>query len=122
MKKLLSILIIIAALGIILSACGWRPSVQAVVITPPWSAMNLPVKENAVVWASSEKEFKAAHKEDKKTVIGKYVDALKAEGWTVSSFDDKSKDTFWIEMAKASDKIQIEIYDFENTGVIIKKL
>ena len=53
--------------------------------------------------------------------MGKYVDALKADGWTLGKFDDKAADRFYIDMSKGADKIQVEIYDFENTGVIIEK-
>jgi len=105
-----------------LTACGWKPSVPSVPITAPWDKMSLPVKENAVVWASNDKQFKAVHKDDKKTVLGKYTDALKADGWTLGKFDDKSiPDRYTVDMSKGADKIQIEIYDFENTGVIIEK-
>jgi hypothetical protein len=83
--------------------------------------MNLPVKQDAVVWASSATEFKAVHKDDKKTVMGKYVEAFKSQGWAIARFDDKQTTTYYVEMAKGADKIQIEIYDFKNTGVIIKK-
>lgn len=122
MRKTPLILICTILIAISLTACGWKPSVSAVPVTAPWSAMNLPVKENAVVWSSTPTEFKAVHKDDKKTVMGKYVDALKAQGWTLDKFDDKSADRFYVDMTKGADKIQIEIYDFENTGVIIKKM
>ena len=105
-----------------LAACGWKPTVTAVPLTAPWTTINLPVKENAVVWASTPTEFKAVHKDDKKTVLGKYTDALKAQGWTLDKFDDKSiADRYTVNMSKGADKIEIEIYDFENTGVIIEK-
>jgi len=119
MKTLTIGFIITIALG--LSACGWSPSVKPVQITEPWASMGLPVKENAVVWASTDKQFKAAHKEDKKTIMTKYVDALKAKGWQIEKLDDKSGNIIWIDMAKGSEKIQIQVYDFENTGVIIDK-
>lgn len=109
---------IIIALG--LNACGWKPEVTAVPITPPWSAMNLPVKENAVVWTSTPTQFKAVHKEDKKTILGKYTDTLKASGWKLEKFDDKVKDIFYVDMEKDGKKIAIEIYDFNGTGVIIE--
>ena len=122
MKKTILLFICTALVAISLTACGWKPSVQAVSITAPWSEMNLPVKENAVVWGSTPTEFKAVHKDDKKTVLGKYTDALKAQGWALGKFDDKSADRYYVDMTKGADKIQIEIYDFENTGVIIKKM
>ena len=121
MKKTAAIFICAAIVALSLIACGWKPSVSAVPITAPWDKMNLPVKENAIVWASSDKQFKAVHKDDKKTVLGKYTDALKADGWTLGKFDDKAADRFYVDMSKGADKIQVEIYDFENTGVIIEK-
>ncbi len=121
MKKRLSILACAALIAIALSACGWKPSVKAVPITAPWSEMNLPVKDDAIVFSSTAQEFRAVHKDNRKTVLGKYVDALKAQGWTLKNFDDKSESSYTANMSKGADSIEIEIYDFENTGVIIKK-
>lgn len=108
-------------IALFLAACGWKPKVAAVPITAPWDKMNLPVKENAVVWYSTDKEFRALHKDDKKVVLLSYVEALKSQGWVVASLDDKSSSTFLVDMTKASDKIHLDIYDYENTGVIITK-
>ena len=83
--------------------------------------MNLPIKDNAVVWASSDKEFKALHKDGKKVVLLNYVEALKAQGWTLTRLDDKSAGAFLVDMTKGRDKIHLDIYDYENTGVIITK-
>ena len=123
MKKKITLTFMLAAVFAVgLAACGWKPTVTAVPLTAPWTTMNLPVKENAVVWGSTPTEFKAVHKDDKKTVLGKYTDALKAQGWTLDKFDDKSiADRYTVNMSKGADKIEIEIYDFENTGVIIEK-
>ena len=121
MKKSVAIFLCVALIALSLAACGWKPSVAAVPITAPWDKMNLPIKENAVVWASSDKEFKAVHKDNRKIVLGKYNDALKADGWKLEKFDDKSADRYEFEMSKGADTIDVEIYDFENTGVIIKK-
>ena len=57
MKKLVLVSIFTAIVALSLTACGWKPDVTAVPVTPPWSAMNLPVKDNAVVWASTPTEF-----------------------------------------------------------------
>ncbi len=123
MKKIILIITFTCLVAAGLAACGWKPSVTAVPLTAPWSAMNLPVKEDAVVWESTPTEFKAAHKDDKKTVLGKYTDALKAQGWGLDKFDDKSvSGTYYVDMSKGADKIHLEIYDFEKTGVIIKKM
>jgi len=103
-----------------LSACGWNPEVTAVPLTAPWTTMNLPVKENTVVWKSEPNEFRAVHKEDKKTITKNYTDALKAQGWTLGKFDE-SGDRYMVEMSKGGEKIQLEFYDFSNTGVVIKR-
>ena len=121
MTKTILTLACLTIVALSLVACGWKPGVAAVPITAPWDKMNLPVKQDAVVWASSATEFKAVHKDDKKTVMGKYVEAFKSQGWAIARFDDKQTTTYYVEMAKGADKIQIEIYDFKNTGVIIKK-
>ena len=121
MKKVTLTLMLATVIAFGLAACGWKPTVTAVPITAPWAAMNLPVKENAVVWASSDTQLKVVHKENRKTILGKYNDALKADGWKLETFDDKSADRYQFEMTKGADKINVEIYDFENTGVIIDK-
>ncbi len=121
MKKILFTVLGISFLSIYLAACGWKPEVTAVPITAPWTAMNLPVKENAVVWGSTPTEFKAVHKDDQKTVTKNYTDALKAQGWTLGKFDTESSGAFNAEMEKGAEKISLRFYDFNNTGVIIEK-
>ena len=120
MKKRFVALPGLLLLSIFLAACGWNPTVKPVEITAPWSGMNLPVKENAIVWGSTDKQFKAVHKDDKKTVTRNYTEALKAQGWTVGKFDAESG-AFETEMQKGAEKLNIRVYDFENTGVIIEK-
>lgn len=121
MKKysvtILSVTILIICLA---ASCGWKPEVTGVPITAPWNAMNLPVKENAVVWKSEPTEFRAVHKDDKKTVTKNYTDALKAQGWELGKFDE-SGDRYIVEMNKDAEKIGLEFYDFDNTGVVIEK-
>ena len=121
MKRTVLIFTCAALIAVCLAACGSKSNVTAVPITAPWSTMNLPVKD-AIVWGSTAQEFKGVHSEDKKVVMGKYVDALKAQGWTLGKFDDTSADRYYVDMAKGADKIQMEFYDFEKTGVIIKKM
>jgi hypothetical protein len=120
MKKSLVVVLGVALLSIGLSACGWKPEVPPVPLTKPWAAMNLPVKENAVVWKSEPNEFRAVHKDDKKTVTKNYTDALKAQGWTVSKFDQNG-DRYYVEMSKGTETLNLEFYDFNNTGVLIEK-
>lgn len=113
--------IILAFCSLFLAGCAWKPEVAAVPITAPWSEMKLPVTENAVVWASEEGLFKAVHKDDKKTVMEAYIEALKAQGWTLANFDNSSADRYTAEMEKDGEKLSLEFYDFDNTGVIIEK-
>ena len=107
-------------LSICFAACGWNPEVTAVPITEPWTAMNLPVKEGAVVWKSESKEFRAVHKADKKAVTRAYTDALKAQGWELGKFDDGGE-RYYMTLTKGGEKINLEVYDFSNTGVVLKK-
>src|SRR5450432_38063 len=89
MTKTILTLTCLTIVGLSLVACGWNPKVTAVPITAPWDKMNLPIKQDAIVWGSTATEFKAVHKDDRKTVMGKYVEALKAQGWALTNFDDK---------------------------------
>lgn len=120
MRRITTIILAISFLTIIFSACGWKPEVSAVPLTAPWTALNLPVKENAVVWKSEPNEFRAVHKDDKKTVTKNYTDTLKAQGWQVSKFDQNG-DRYYIEMSKGAETLNLEFYDFNNTGVLIEK-
>ena len=104
----------------VITACSWKPEVAAVPIAAPWDAMNLPVKENAVVWKSEPNEFRAVHKDDKRKVMKAYTDALKAQGWELSDFKEEGS-RFLVDMKKGGESIQLEFYDFDNTGVVIKK-
>ena len=121
MKQHLAIFLGIALFSVCLAACGWKPEVTAVPITAPWNTMNLPVKENAVVWGSTDKQFKAVHKDDQKTVTKNYTDALKGQGWMLVKFDTDSSGAFNAEMEKGTETISLRFYDFNNTGVIIEK-
>lgn len=122
MKKRLTIFtgILLLSVGLTVS-CGWSPEVKAVPITAPWSGMNLPVRENAVVWGSTEQQFKAVHKDDKKTVTRNYTEALKAQGWTLGKFDTEASGAYEAELQKGGEKLSLRVYDFDNTGVIIEK-
>lgn len=120
MKKQTLLLMGIALIAICAAACGWKPEVSAVPITAPWDAMNLPVKDNAIVWSSTADQLKVVHKDDKKTVLKNYTEALKSQGWTLGKFDD-AKDSFTVEMSKGAEQLSMYIYDFSNTGVIIDK-
>lgn len=120
MRQITTIILAISFLAVLLNACGWRPEVSAVPLTAPWTTLNLPVKENAVVWKSDPNEFRAVHKDDKKTVTKNYTDALKSQGWTLGKFDQNG-DRYYIEMSKGAETLNLEFYDFNNTGVLIEK-
>lgn len=120
MKKYLVSVLAVSILSICFAACSWKPEVTAVPITAPWNAMNLPVKENAVVWKSEPTEFRAVHKADKKTVTKSYFDALEAQGWQLENFD-QSGDRYVVEMTRGAEKLGLEFYDFNNTGVLIER-
>ena len=120
MKFFLVTFLGISLLTICLAACGWQPKVTAVQITEPWSSMNLPIKENAIVWKSLENEFRAVHKEDKQTILKNYTEALKAQGWELGDFREESG-RYLVDMKKGIEAIHLEFYDFDNTGVVIKK-
>jgi hypothetical protein len=102
------------------ASCGWKPEVSAVPITPPWSTLALPVQKDAVVWKSDPNEFRAVHRDDKKTVAKNYRDALEKAGWSLENFNE-SGDRWEIDMKKAGATLRVEFYDFNNTGVLIEK-
>ncbi|MBS0656667.1 MAG: hypothetical protein JSR82_00305 [Verrucomicrobia bacterium] len=90
-------------------------------LTAPWSELNLPVQDGAAVWASSPAQFKAQHKGDRRAVLAAYVEAFKRQGWSLLKLD-QSRSNWYVDLAKGAAKIQIELYDFKKTGVIIQKL
>jgi len=113
MKKTLSLAIALAA--IVTFACTWNPSVTAVPITAPWDSMNLPVEDDARVWGSTPTELKIAHKGDKASTLAAYEKALNANGWKSAG----APDTRTVVFRKDGKEMELEIYDFENTGVIL---
>ncbi len=120
MKRTIASLTCVMMIALCLVACGWKPKVAAVPITAPWDKMNLPIKENAVVSESTDKEFKAVHKGDKGIVLQKYLEALKSQGWVQTKLDAKSDELF-LDMTKGSDKIHLEFYGVVDTGVTITR-
>jgi hypothetical protein len=119
MKKIVITFICTALIAFCLTACGWKPSVTAVPLTAPWSAMNLPVEKDAVVWGSTPTKFQAVHKAGREEIGAAYILALTKAGWKQTKKDLGSMDFYDFE--KGSEKIQLNVYDFENTGVIIDK-
>ena len=101
-----------------LSACGWKPPCSATAVTDPWKGMNLPVQQDAAVCVSVPDRFQAAHKGNREEVAKMYVDALEKGGWKTTRRD--LGDRYYYDFDKGSDKITVEIYDWEKTGVLIK--
>lgn len=116
MKK--SIVILFTLSVLFLSGC-WNPSVSEVPITAPWDKMNLPVRENTRVWASDDKKLKVVHKAGMPEVAKAYLAAFEKEGWKITKQDIGNRYTY--EFEKGGQKLSLEIYEFENTGVIIEK-
>src|SRR5215471_12424401 len=119
MKRNLNLVVALTACVICLSACGWKPPCPATTVTAPWDKMNLPVHSDAAVCVSSAEKFQAAHKGEREEVNKMYLDALEKGGWKMARKDLGAAYNYDFE--KGSDKISLEIYDWEKTGVIIKK-
>jgi len=121
MKSIVSVLMLTAVVALFFTACGWNPSVPEVPITAPWDKMNLPVKEDARVWASDDKTLKVVHKDDRREVAQSYLDALEKDGWKQTTQPEVRDTAMTFNFEKGGQKIEVEVYDFENTGVIIQK-
>src|SRR5688572_1148055 len=121
MKNIPAMLILTAALALGLTACGWNPSVAEVPLTAPWDKMNLPVKADARVWASDDKTLKVVHKAARREVAQQYLDALEKDGWKLTAQPDVRDHGMTFDFEKGGQRIEVEVYDFENTGVIIQK-
>ncbi len=120
MKKLLSIFIFPAMIALSLTAC-WNPSVAEVPITAPWDRMNLPIEDDARVWASDDKTLKVVHKAARRDVAKAYLDALEKDGWKLTAQPAVREDGTTFNFEKSGQKIEVDVYEFENTGVIIEK-
>ena len=121
MKRTVSVFILTTTIALSVTACGWNPSVAEVPITAPWDKMNLPVKEDARVWASDDKVLKVAHKAARREVAQNYLGALEKDGWKLTDQPDVREHGVTFKFEKSGQKIEVEVYDFENTGVIIEK-
>lgn len=119
MKQKLFAMFLIGTVSVMLLACGWNPNIEAVQLTEPWIGMNLPVQENAIVFRSDPKEFRAVHKEDKGAVLKKYSDVLRSQGWKATDFKEDSYD-MTVTMERSGESLTLRVYDFENTGVVIE--
>jgi hypothetical protein len=121
MKRAASLFVLTAAVALLFAACGWNPSVAEVPITAPWDKMNLPVKDDARVWASDDKTLKVVHKDDRREVAQEYLDALEKDGWKLTAQPGVRDSGVTFNFEKGGQKIEVDVYDFENTGVIIEK-
>jgi len=79
----------------------------------------LPVQQDAAVCVSAADKFQAAHKGDREEVTKMYLDTLEKGGWRTTRKDLGS--TYYFDLEKGNDKITLEIYDWQKTGVIIRK-
>lgn len=113
-KRLSRISLLIVLVSALAAACGWNPDVKPVAITAPWDSMNLPVKTDAVVWASDAKELKVVHKADKAAMLDAYSKAIEGAGWKLSNVDGN-----FISFMKDGKTLELELYDFRNTGAIL---
>ena len=120
MKRNLKSFLVLAICVISLSACGWKPPCPPVALTAPWDKMNLPVQQDASVCVSAPDKFQAAHKGSRESVSQMYLDALEKGGWKMTKKDLGA--SYHFDFEKGSDKITLEVYDWEKTGVIIKKV
>ena len=119
MKRALSISISAATIALFLAAC-WNPSVTEVPITAPWGKMNLPLKENARVWFSNEKELRVAHKGRRADVAKSYFDALEKDGWKITEEPVMDENIIINKYEKNGQRIMVKVNDFEGgTGVFI---
>ena len=119
MKSRLKALSVLSACVVALSACGWSPPCPSAAITAPWDKMNLPVQTDAAVCVSAADKFQAAHKGSREDVSKAYLDALDKGGWKMTKKD--LVDSYHYDFEKGGDKISLEVYDWKNTGVLIKK-
>lgn len=118
MKKTTQVIMAVLAIALFATACKWKPDVTAVPITKPWSELKLPIEKDAVVWGSTETQFKAVHKDDRKAVADAYKKALETNGFQMTKFDP-AKDREYFTFETNGVKLEAEFYDFNNTGVII---
>jgi hypothetical protein len=116
------LLAVLLPLSLWLAGCAWKPDVAEVPLTEPWLGLNLPVQENAVVWASDELRLKVVHKAGKKSVLEAYLKSLEAQGWSQARFDSDTAERYKVEMTKGGESLKLEFYDFDNTGVILERV
>ena len=122
MKNAFSVIAAATLVAVFLVAC-WNPSVAEVPITAPWNKMNLPVRENARVWFSDEKELRVAHRGRRADIADSYLAALDKDGWKTTEEPLMDENIIVNKMAKNDRRIMVKFNDFEGgTGVVITRL
>ena len=119
MKIKLKLLFVFVVCVFSLAACAWKPPCPATTLTDPWKGMNLPLQQDAAVCVSSAEKFQAAYKANREEVSKMYLEALEKGGWRMTKKDLGG--IYYFDFEKGNDKIRVEIYDWEKTGVIIRK-
>jgi len=114
-----AIILLAATCSLVLSACAWKPPCPVATITEPWERMNLPINKDAAVCLSTATKFQAAHKADRETVTKMYLDSLEKNGWKMTARDLSA--TYHFDFERGTESITLEVYDWQKTGVLIKK-
>ncbi len=115
MKKLLVVLS-----SCLLLACG-KTGVKEVPITEPWQSMELPMDNQAKVWWSDAQQIKLVYGGSKEKIIKAYTENFETHGWVVTN-KKISPNQYNISFAKGNVVLEVEIYDFEKTGVTIRRV
>jgi hypothetical protein len=120
MNGVRQILILLAATFLLLvSACTWKPPCPIATITEPWERMNLPINKDAAICLSTATKFQAAHKADRETVTKMYLDSLLNNGWKLTARDLSA--TYHFDFERGTESITLEVYEWQKTGVLLKK-
>ena len=114
-----AIILLAATCSLVLSACAWKPPCPVATITEPWERMNLPINKDAAVCLSTATKFQAAHKADRETVTKMYLDSLEKNGWKMTARDLSA--TYHFDFERGTESITLEVYEWQKTGVLLKK-
>lgn len=107
MKK--SLFIFVLGIALLLTGC-WKSGFKEVAVTTPWDKMNLPLKENALVYESDDKELRVFNKGKIYEIAEKYINALEKDGWQI--IKKESNDVgYTYEYKKNEQKIKLYIFE-----------
>lgn len=115
MTRTIFVLTSVTFAAMVFGAC-WNPSVGEVPITAPWDKMNLPIKENARVWHSSEKELRVVFKASRADVAKTYFDSLEKNGWKFTGNPVTDENIIINEYEKNGQHIRVDISNFPEGG------